>query len=137
MLQLIRKLGFLGFFILCWIVPSITWAAGAELSGAGATFPHPLYNRMFEAYARQSGVKIHYEAIGSGAGIEQIIRKGVDFAGTDAFMTEKEFKTAGTPIIHVPTCLGAVVITYNLPANPKLRFTPDLITDIFLGKMKK
>ena len=107
------------------------------MSGAGATFPHPLYNRMFEVYARQSGVKIHYEGIGSGAGIEQIIRKGVDFAGTDAFMTEKELRAAGTPIIHVPTCLGAVVLTYNLPANPKLRFTPDVIADIFLGKMKK
>jgi phosphate transport system substrate-binding protein len=135
---LVRELCLSGFFLVCMLINScLAGATGWELFGAGATFPQPLYNKMFEVYTRQSGVKISYEGIGSGGGIEKIIAKKVDFAGSDAFMVEKELKAAGTPIIHVPTCLGAVVMTYNLPANPKLRFTPDVIADIFLGKVKK
>jgi phosphate transport system substrate-binding protein len=112
-------------------------AAGVDLFGAGATFPQPLYDRMFSTYERQSGIKIQYEGSGSGAGIERIIKKQVDFAGTDAFMTEKELKEAGASIIHIPTCLGAVVMTYNLPGNPRLRFTAEAIADIFLGKIRR
>jgi phosphate transport system substrate-binding protein len=137
MFQIIRKMVFLGCFISFSVSVLISEASGIELFGAGATFPHPLYNKMFEVYARQSGVKITYEGIGSGGGIEQMIKKAVDFGGTDAFMTEKELKEAGDPIIHIPTCLGAVALTYNLPGNPKLKFTPAVISDIFLGKIKK
>jgi phosphate transport system substrate-binding protein len=137
MFRFLSKLGFWGLFILSWISPSMAGAAGVELFGAGATFPQPLYEKMFEVYGRQSGVKIQYEGIGSGEGIERIIKKRVDFAGTDAYMTENELREAGVPIIQVPTCLGAVVMTYNLPGNPRLRFTPDIIADIFLGKMKR
>ena len=138
MFNFLKQLFFLWLFILCCISPSMACAAGgAFLYGAGATFPLPLYNKMFDVYSRQSGSKVHYEGIGSGGGIEKIIGKGVDFAGTDAFLTEKEFRKAGAPIVHIPTCLGAVVMTYNLPANPKLRFTGDIIADIFLGKVKK
>ena len=112
-------------------------AAARDLLGAGATFPYPLYSKMFDDYSRRHEVKIRYDASGSGAGIEQIIAKKVDFAGSDAFMSEQEQKDAGAPILHIPTCLGAVVITYNLPGNPRLKFTPDLISDIFLGKVQK
>jgi len=113
------------------------FAAEEELLGAGATFPQPLYSKMFDAYYQQYKVKINYQGIGSGGGINQLTKKTVDFGATDAFMTDKEMKDAGATVLHIPTCLGAVVITYNLPGNPKLNFTPDLIADIFLGKIKK
>jgi len=108
-----------------------------ELLGAGATFPQPLYSKMFDAYNQQYKVKINYQGIGSGGGINQLIKKTVDFGGTDAFMTSKELQSAGAPVLHIPTCLGAVTVTYNLPGNPKLNFTPDAVADIFLGRITK
>jgi len=116
---------------------NLTFAAEKELIGAGATFPQPLYSKMFDTYFQQNKIKVNYQGIGSGGGINQLIKKTVDFGGTDAFMTEKELKEAGAPVLHIPTCLGAVVVTYNLPDNPKLNFTQDLVADIFLGKVKK
>jgi phosphate transport system substrate-binding protein len=113
------------------------FAKSTELLGAGATFPFPLYSKMFDSYYQTNKVKINYQAIGSGGGIQQLISKTVDFGGTDAFMNDKELKKAGAPILHIPTCLGAVVVTYNLPDKPKLKFTPDVIADIFLGKITK
>ncbi|MFZ1946235.1 MAG: phosphate ABC transporter substrate-binding protein PstS [bacterium] len=110
-------------------------AAQRELIGAGATFPYPLYSKMFDVYSQQKGVKINYQAIGSGGGIKQLMEKTVDFGGTDAFLTDEEIKSAGSAIVHVPTCLGAVVLTYDLPGDPTLRFTPDIVADIFLGKL--
>jgi phosphate transport system substrate-binding protein len=92
---------------------------------------------MFDAYFQQHQIKVNYQGIGSGGGINQLIKKTVDFGGTDAFMKDKELKEAGETVLHVPTCLGAVVVTYNLPDNPKLNFTSDIIADIFLGKIKK
>ncbi len=113
------------------------FAVERELIGAGATFPQPLYSKMFDAYFQQNRIKVNYQGIGSGGGINQLIKKTTDFGGTDAFMTAKELKEAGAPVLHIPTCLGAVVVTYNLPGNPKLNFTQDLVADIFLGKIKK
>ena len=105
-----------------------TAQAGAqELLGAGATFPYPLYSKMFDAYHKDKGVKINYQAIGSGGGIRQLINKTVDFGGTDAFMSDEKLKELA-PIIHIPTCLGAVSVTYNLPAMPELKFTPDVVS---------
>lgn len=106
-----------------------------ELLGAGATFPMPLYTKMFDTYNQKTGVKVNYQSVGSGAGITQLVNKTVDFGATDAFMTDEELKKAGAPIVHIPICLGAVVITYNLPNNPKLKLTPEIIADIFLGKI--
>jgi phosphate transport system substrate-binding protein len=120
-----------------FLFATVSWSAGQELLGAGATFPQPLYSKLFDAYNQQYGVKINYQGIGSGGGINQLIKRTVDFGGTDAFMTDKEMKEAGAPVLHIPTCLGAVVVTYNLPGNPKLRFTPDVIAEIFLGKITK
>ncbi|MGZ6208094.1 MAG: phosphate ABC transporter substrate-binding protein PstS [Syntrophales bacterium] len=108
-----------------------------ELIGAGATFPYPLYSKMFDVYSKEYGVKINYQAIGSGGGIRQLINKTVDFGGSDAIMTEADLKEASASILHIPTCAGAVVITYNLSGNPQLRFTPDVIADILLGKIVK
>ncbi len=108
-----------------------------ELIGAGATFPYPLYSKMFDVYSKEYGVKINYQAIGSGGGIRQLISKTVDFGGSDAMMSEADLKQASAPILHIPTCAGAVVLTYNLPGNPQLKFTPDVIGDLFLGKINK
>ena len=113
------------------------FAQDRELTGAGATFPYPLYSKMFDVYAQGYGVKVNYQAIGSGGGIRQLINKTVDFGGSDAIMTEEDLKSAGAPVLHVPTCAGAVVVTYNLPNNPVVKFTPDIVADIFLGKIRK
>ena len=117
--------------------PGPAHAESKELLGAGATFPYPLYSKMFDTYYQAYKVKINYQAIGSGGGIQQLISKTVDFGGTDAFMNEREMKKAEVPILHIPTCLGAVVVTYNLPDKPKLKFTPDVIADIFLGNITR
>ncbi len=108
-----------------------------ELMGAGATFPQHLYSKMFDEYNKLTGVKVNYQGVGSGAGIKQIIAKTVDFGGTDAVLSEKEKKEAGSELLHIPTCLGAVAVTYNLEGNPQLKFAPDVIADIFLGKITK
>jgi len=112
-------------------------AAGDELLGAGATFPYPLYSKMFNAYYKETGVKVNYQSIGSGGGIRQLLNRTVDFGATDAFMGDKELQTAAAEIVHIPTCLGAVVVTYNLPGNQELKLTPDVLTAIFLGKVTK
>ncbi len=106
-----------------------------ELLGAGATFPMPLYTKMFDVYNQKTGVKVNYQGIGSGAGITQLINKTVDFGATDAFMTDEELSKVGATIVHVPICLGSVVLTYNLPNSPKLKLTPEVIAGIFLGKI--
>ncbi len=107
-----------------------------EITGAGATFPYPFYSKIFNVYYEKTGVKINYQAIGSGGGIRQLLNKTVDFGATDVFISNKDFSGVNSKIIHIPTCLGAVVITYNLPGNPRLKFTPEIISDIFLGKIK-
>jgi phosphate transport system substrate-binding protein len=124
------------FFILLAFC-STGFAKERELIGAGATFPYPLYSKMFDVYNKEHGVKVNYQAIGSGGGIRQLINKTVDFGGSDAIMSEQEMEEAARPILHVPTCAGAVVVTYNLTGDPELKFTPDIIADIFLGKIGK
>lgn len=132
---------FLGVLLVGLIVVSFVLSPGLakniELLGAGATFPYPLYSKMFDVYYRSFDIKINYQAIGSGGGIRQLLNRTVDFGATDAFMRERKVKTENNYILHIPTCLGAVVVTYNLPGNPQLRLTPGIIADIFLGKIKK
>ena len=106
-----------------------------ELLGAGATFPYPLYAKMFRAYAERTSVRVNYQPIGSGGGIRQLIARTIDFGATDAFMTDDELSEVPATILHVPICLGAVVLTYNLPGAPVLRLSGDLLADIFLGKV--
>jgi len=108
-----------------------------KLQAAGATFPYPLYSKMFNKYNDKHDVQVNYQAIGSGGGIRQLGNKTVNFGASDAPMSDEEMKQAPAAIVHVPTCLGAVVITYNLPGNPKLKMTPEIVTDMFLGKIKK
>ena len=116
-----------------------TISGGADLTGAGATFPYPIYSKWFDDYAKKTGVKINYQSIGSGGGVRQITEQTVDFGASDAPMTDEEMaKAKGGPIQHIPTVLGAVVITYNLPqVTQPLKLTGDVIADIFLGKITK
>jgi len=137
MTTLLKRISFCILAVGILLSASAGYSAEKELIGAGATFPQPLYSKMFDAYFQQNGIKVNYQGIGSGGGINQLVKKTVDFGGTDAFMTDKELKEAGAPVLHIPTCLGAVVVTYNLPENPKLNFTQELVADIFLGKIKK
>ncbi len=111
--------------------------AGINLTGAGATFPYPLYSKMFGEYYKITQVKVNYQAIGSGGGIRQLKARTVDFGASDAFVDNSGLKSFSSPIVHIPMCAGAVVISYNLPGNPKLRLTPDVISAIFLGKITK
>ena len=110
-----------------------------SLQGAGATFPNPLYQKWLSEYEKlHPDVKIDYQSIGSGGGIKQIKEQTVDFGASDAPMKDDDLKAAPGEILHVPTVLGAVVITYNLSGvNQPLRFSPEVLADIFLGKIKK
>jgi len=110
-----------------------------ELLGAGATFPQPLYTKWFDIYYTTTNklIKVNYQGIGSGGGIQQLIEKVVDFGASDAPMNSDEEKKAGAEVIHIPVALGAVVVTYNLPGNPKLKLTGEVIADIFMGKIIK
>lgn len=110
------------------------WAA-TDLLGAGATFPYPFYSKIFDIYSSHHDVRINYQAIGSGGGIKQLQSRTVDFGGTDAFMSEEELKASPAKILHIPSCMGAVVVTYNLAGNPKLKMTPAIVADIFLGEI--
>lgn len=127
----------LALLAILMLMPLAVMAQRVELTGAGASFPYPLYQQMFDEYHKQTQVRINYQAIGSGGGMRQISNQTVDFAGTDAIMGDQAIKEAGAHILHIPICLGAVVITYNIPGNPKLRWTSDLIADVYLGKVKR
>jgi len=110
-----------------------------DLTGAGATFPYPIYSKWFSDYASATGVKINYQSIGSGGGIRQLSEGTVDFGASDSPMSDDELsKAKGGAILHFPTVLGADVITYNLPGvTTALKFTPAAIADIFSGRIKK
>lgn len=113
-----------------------TASAGAEMNGAGATFPEPLYQKWFQEYKDKTGVAINYQAIGSGGGIKNITAKAVDFGASDAPMNDAEMKAA-PGILHVPTVAGAVCVAYNVAGVPAhLHLSGDVIAKIFLGQIK-
>ena len=118
---------------------SATSSTGVALTGAGATFPQPIYNKWFHDYATATGVQINYQAIGSGGGIKQLQEGIVDFGASDSPMSDAEIAAAKHgPVLHFPTVLGAVVITYNLPnVTTPLRLTGQEIADIFNGAITK
>lgn len=123
------------FFVLGFGMLNPLYADDSSLIGAGATFPYPFYSKLFEVYHAQHGITVNYQAIGSGGGQRQLLNKTVDFGASDAFMSNGQLAKAPAKILHIPTCMGAVVLTYNLPGNPTLRLTPDVIADVFLGKI--
>lgn len=117
-------------------------ALGADsvfINGAGATFPYPIYSKWFSQYRSvDPSVTINYQSIGSGGGIRQLLDRTVDFGASDAPMKDSEMQKAEVPILHIPTVLGAVAVSYNLPEVKKeLRLSPDVVADIFLGKIRK
>ncbi|MGI8400590.1 MAG: phosphate ABC transporter substrate-binding protein PstS [Gemmatimonadaceae bacterium] len=114
-------------------------AQSVDLTGAGATFPYPIYSKWFSDYARNTGVKINYQSIGSGGGIRQLSEQTVDFGASYGPMSNQELASAkGGPILHFPTVMGAVVITYNVPGlNRPLNLSGDAIADIFQGKITR
>jgi len=109
------------------------------LNGAGATFPAPLYAKWFDEYAKLTQVQVNYQAIGSGGGIKGIQDQTVDFGASDAPMTDEQLAGAkGGPIFHIPTALGAIVLSYNIPnVKTKLKFSGANIAGIFLGDISK
>jgi phosphate transport system substrate-binding protein len=113
--------------------------AGAGLTGAGATFPNPIYTKWFDEYHRQTGVQINYQSIGSGGGIRQFTEGTVDFGATDGPMTDAQIAAVQNNVAHIPTVLGADVVTYNLPTlgQTRLKLDGGLIADIFLGKVTR
>jgi phosphate transport system substrate-binding protein len=114
-------------------------AQSVDLTGAGATFPYPIYSKWFADYAQNTGVKINYQSIGSGGGIRQLSEQTVDFGASDGPMSDQELAAAkGGPVLHFPTVMGAVVITYNVPGVVRsLNLSGDVIADIFAGKITK
>ena len=107
-----------------------------ELSGAGATFPLPFYNVVFEKYLEEKGTLTAYGAIGSGGGLRNLKDGVVDFAASDAFLTDEEQKTM-KEVIHVPTCMGAVVLAYNIKGVENLNLSSEVIADIYSGNITK
>jgi phosphate transport system substrate-binding protein len=108
-----------------------------RLNGAGATFPYPMYSKWFSEYRKaHPDVEINYQSIGSGGGIRQVLAGTVDFGATDGPMTDEQLSQAKTKILHIPTVLGADVPAYNIPGvTEELKFTPDVLAGIFLGKI--
>ncbi len=111
--------------------------ASAQLRGAGATFPAPIYSKWFAEFQQQTGKSVDYQAVGSGAGYNALKNKTVDFAASDAPLSAAEEAALTAPVVHIPTVGGAVVLSYNLAGAPTgLNFTAEVIADIFLGKIK-
>ena len=109
------------------------------LNGAGATFPNPMYSKWFSEYSKaHSDVQINYQPIGSGGGIRQVTAGTVDFGASDMPMTDKQLSDSKTKILNIPTVLGAVVPAYNIPGvSGEVKFTPDALAGIFLGKISR
>jgi len=124
--------------LLLWCALAALPALGqANLNGAGATFPYPIYSKWFSEYHKlHSDIQINYQPIGSGGGIRQVIAGTVDFGATDGPMTDDQLREAKIKILHVPTVLGADVPAYNIPGvSAELKFTPQVLAGIFLGKI--
>ncbi len=114
-------------------------AAAQHLTGAGSTFVNPIYSKWVSEYsASHPGVQINYQSVGSGAGIRQVSEKTVDFGASDGPMTDAQLAASKIKLVQIPTVLGAVVPIYNVPgAKTPLKFAPDVIADIYLGKITK
>jgi phosphate transport system substrate-binding protein len=133
----IRKFG--GAALLACLVLAGVPARAQNINAAGATFPYPIYSKWFDEYHKlHPMVQINYQSIGSGGGIRQLSDKTVDFGASDGPMTDDQLKQAGGKILHFPTVLGADVPTYNIPGvTAELKFTPEALAGIFLGKVTK
>ncbi len=134
-----KLVAWIGVLILGLVALACNGSGSVSLQGAGASFPNPLYQKWLSEYGhRNPNVRIDYQSIGSGGGIKQLKEQTVDFGASDAPMKDEDLKSAPGEIVHIPTVLGAVVITYNLAGvTQPLRFSPEVIAGIFLGQIKK
>ena len=115
---------------------ALSAAQAQKLTGAGATFPYPIYSKWFSEYgAAHPGVEINYQSIGSGGGIRQVTAGVVDFGASDAVMTDEQLASSKVKLIHIPTVLGAVVPIFNVPGVGEIKFSPEALSDIFLGRI--
>jgi len=130
----VRKSTILAVALAVCAAPCI--AQAQHITAAGATFPYPIYSKWFAEYAQQHpGVEINYQSIGSGGGISQVTKGTVDFGASDMPMTDGMLAQSKVKLMHIPTVLGAVVPVYNVPGVGDLRFSPDVLADIYLGKI--
>ncbi len=125
--------------LLCIAVLASCALAQTTLNGAGATFPYPIYSKWFNEYHNlHSDIEINYQSIGSGGGIRQVQAGTVDFGASDGPMTDQQMAESKVKVLHVPTVLGAVVPAYNIPGvSGEVKFTPEALAGIFLGKITK
>ena len=123
--------------LLCIAVLAGCALAQTTLNGAGATFPYPIYSKWFNEYHNlHSDIQINYQSIGSGGGIRQVQAGTVDFGASDGPMSDEQIAQSKVKVLHVPTVLGSVVPAYNIPGvSGEVKFTPDVLADIFLGKI--
>jgi phosphate transport system substrate-binding protein len=121
------------------VPPGQSSAQDVRLIGSGASFPFPIYSAWFKDFSKQNNdVTVDYQAKGSGAGIQDFINHTVDFAGSDAAMTDEEIAKVSDGVVLLPVTAGEIVLAYNLPGNPKeLKLPHDVYPDIFLGKITK
>ena len=119
------------------LVQGTAMAAVTEISGAGATFPYPVYAKWAEAYAAETGVKMNYQSIGSGGGIKQIVARTVDFGASDAPLKPETLNRDG--LMQFPTVMGGVVPVVNIPSVKagELKISPTVLANIYLGKITK
>ncbi len=111
---------------------------GVALTGAGATFPYPIYSKWFDTYREKTGVQINYQSIGSGGGIQQLKAGTVDFGASDAPLSDEKLAEMPRPVLHFPTVAGAVVIAYNVPGvQQPIRLSTDALVGIYTGKITK
>jgi phosphate transport system substrate-binding protein len=125
--------------VLAGLLTATTPVAAQSLTGAGATFPNPIYTKWFDAYSKKTGIKINYQSIGSGGGIRQFTEGTVDFGATDGPMNESQIQAVNGNVLHVPTVMGAVAVIYNVPSlgDAKLKFDGNVLVEIFMGRVTK
>jgi len=123
--------------VLAVLLLTVAVSAQTKLNGAGATFPYPIYSKWFNQYHEQHpDIEINYQSIGSGGGIRQVTAGTVDFGASDGPMSDEQLAASKVKLIHLPTVLGSVVPAYNIPGfKGELKFTPDVIAGIYLGKI--
>lgn len=128
-----------GATMMSLVAPALTGGAQAQdLTGAGATFPYPIYSKWFDTYKDLTNVSINYQAIGSGGGINQLKAGTVDFGASDAPLSDAEAEAMPSEVLHFPTVAGAVTVVYNVPGVPKgLKLSGDALADIFQGQITR
>jgi phosphate transport system substrate-binding protein len=127
------KKTFVAFALFLFVLSA---AQAQKVTGAGASFPYPIYSKWFSEYsAAHPGVEINYQAIGSGGGIKQVTSATVDFGASDMPMDDAALAASKVKLVHIPTVLGAVVPAFNVPGVTDLRFSPEVLANIYLGKI--